>query len=76
MAKQFPMGQLYYHIAISCGKKRINVQYRKGILNQVRGKTNKDISADFELSVEILSERMKKFAHISPVKIKYDFIDR
>jgi hypothetical protein len=76
MAKQFPMGQLYYHIAISCGKRRINVQYRKGTLNQARGKTNKDISADFELAVEILSERMKKFAHISPVKIKYDFINR
>lgn len=76
MAKQFPMGQLYYHVAISCGKKRINVQYRKGVLNQARGKTNKDISTDFELAVEILSERMKKFAHISPVKIKYDFINR
>ena len=76
MAKQFPMGSLYYHISISCGKKRINVQYRKGVLNQARGKTNKDISAEFEPVVDILSERMKKFAHISPVKIKYDFINR
>jgi hypothetical protein len=76
MAKQFQMGSLYYHIAISCGKKRINVQYRKGVLNQARGKTNKDISAEFVPVVDILSERMKKFAHISPVKIKYDFINR
>jgi hypothetical protein len=76
MAKQFPIGNLYYHIAISCGKKRINVQYRKGALNQARGKTNKDISPEFEPVVEILTDRMKKFAHISPVKIKYDFINR
>lgn len=75
MAKQFPMGLLYYHISISCGKRRINVQYRKGVLNQARGKTNKDIAKDFEPVVSILSERMMKFAHISPKKIKYDFIN-
>lgn len=74
MAKQFPIGMIYFHIALSHNKKRINTQYRKGKLNQYRGKTNKDISSEFEEPLEILNQRMLKYQEISPKKEKYDFI--
>lgn len=76
MANQFNVGNLYVHASISCGKKRINVQYRKGNLNQNRGKANSAPPAEFEKAVEIFTERMSNYPHIFPVKEKYDIIKR
>lgn len=74
MAKQFAVGIIYIHVALSNNKKRINAQYRKGKVNQFRGKTNKDISAEFEAPLEVLNKRMMKYADINPKREKYDFI--
>lgn len=75
MARQFNVGNLYIHVAMSLGKKRINLQYRKGVLNQAKGKTNTNVPKDFEVAVERFSERMAKYVDIHPVKEKYDIIN-
>lgn len=74
MANQFNVGNLYVHASISLGKKRINVQYRKGVLNQNRGKANSTTPKEFNSAVEIFTERMSNYIDISPIKEKYDII--
>jgi hypothetical protein len=76
MAKQFNVGQLYIHIAMSFNKKRINLQYRKGLLNQHKGKANTNVSKEFNEAIDVLSSRMLKYAAIAPEKEKYDIITR
>lgn len=75
MANQFNLGFHYLYIAMSCGGKRVNVQYRKGRLVQARGKTNIDLPAEFERPVEILSNRVVKYADLSWKREKYDIIN-
>jgi hypothetical protein len=74
MAKQFQMGLLFTHISLSSGKHRINVQYRKGNLNQAYGKTNTEVPDMFKPALVKLNERMLEFKHIQPKREKYDFI--
>lgn len=74
MAKQFIVGSLYIHASISLGNKRINVQYRKGQLNQNRGKANSTPPKDFNDAVDIFSVKMEKYKDVTPVKQKYDVI--
>jgi hypothetical protein len=75
MAGQFNLGFHYLYIAMSCGSKRVNVQYRKGKLVQARGKTNIDLPSEFERPVEILSNRVVKYADLSWKREKYDIIN-
>lgn len=74
MARQFGVANLYIHISVSLNKKRINVQYRKGIMNQSRGKANTNPPKDFKEAVDILSQRMSNYKDVSPQKMSYDFI--
>jgi hypothetical protein len=76
MAKQFNVGLLYIHIAMSLNKKRINLQYRRGILNQHKGKANTNVPKEFTQAIDILTSRMSKYSTISPEKEKYDIITR
>ena len=74
MAKQFQMGLLLTHVSLSSGRHRINVQYRKGVLNQAYGKTNTEVPEMFKLPLVELTERMMEFKHIQPKREKNDFI--
>lgn len=74
MAKQFAVGSLYIHASISLGSKRINIQYRKGHLNQHRGKANSTPPKEFDDIVDIFSVKMEKYKDIDPIKEKYDII--
>ena len=75
MAKQFNVGILYLHVAMSLNKKRINIQYRKGLLNQHKAKANTGVPKEFDEAVEILNTKMLKYSTISPEKEKYDIIN-
>jgi hypothetical protein len=74
MGGQFNLGAYYLYVAISCGSKRVNVQYRKGTLAQARGKTNIDLPKQFDGPVKIFTERMVKYKDLTWKKEKYDFI--
>lgn len=74
MAKQFGVGALYVHISLSLGKKRSNLQYRRGSLNQSKGKANIKTPKEFNEAIEILNQKMEKYKEISPKKTSYDFI--
>lgn len=74
MAKQFNVGALYIHISLSTGKKRINLQYRRGVLNQYKAKANTNVPEEFNPAIDVLSLRMLKYTSISPEKEKYDII--
>lgn len=74
MAKQFPHGALYLYCALSQGKKRINLQFRKGILVQSFGKANTQVNDSFEKPIQILSKRFNNNPNIEWKKEKYDFL--
>lgn len=76
MARQFSVGALYVHAAIYSNKKRINVQYRKGILNQDKGKANINTPKEFKDVIDIFTNRMQKYADVYPEKEKYDIITK
>jgi hypothetical protein len=74
MANQFAVGNLYVHASISLGKKRINIQYRRGLLNQNRGKANSNSPKEFAEAVEIFTKKMAKYENVVPIREKYDII--
>lgn len=74
MAGQFSFGSYYMYIAIACGRKRVNVQFRKGKLVQARGKANIDLPEDFTEAVDILSKKLLKYQELSWKREKYDII--
>lgn len=76
MAKQFNVGALYIHVAMSLNKRRINLQYRRGLLNQHKAKANTNVPKEFDPAIEVLSTKMLKYSTISPEKEKYDIITR
>jgi hypothetical protein len=74
MGGQFSLGSFYMYIAIGCGKKRVNTQYRKGKLTQSRGKTNIELPKEFVEPVNILSDRVLRYANLTWKREKYDVI--
>lgn len=74
MAKQFPHGSIYIFISLHHGRKRINLQYRKGNLIQSYGKANTTVSSSYNEVIDILTQRMKKYHNIEWKKEKYDFL--
>jgi hypothetical protein len=74
MAKQFPHGSIYIFISLHHGRKRINLQYRKGNLIQSYGKANTKVSDSYNEVIDILTQRMKKYHNIEWKKEKYDFL--
>lgn len=75
MGKQFGVGGLYIHMSLSIGKKRINLQYRRGSLNQSKGKANTNTPKEFKEAIEILNQRMINYKEISPKRTSYAFIN-
>jgi hypothetical protein len=74
MAKQFPHGSIYIFISLHHGRKRINLQYRKGNLIQSYGKANTTVPDSYNEVIDILTQRMKKHHNIEWKKEKYDFL--
>ena len=75
MSKQFPHGILYLYVALQTGKKRINLQYRKGRLVQMYGKANTVVPENiFKNACDILTNRFEKIPDITWKKEKYDII--
>lgn len=75
MARQFNVANLYIHIALTLGNKRVNLQYRRGMLNQSKGKANTTTPKEFGDAVEILSVKMSKYNEVTPKKMMYDIIN-
>lgn len=75
MSKQFPNGVIYLYVALQTGRKRINLQYKRGLLIQSYGKANTVVPEDiFGEATKILTERFKSDSNIIWKKEKYDFI--
>lgn len=75
MGKQFGVGGLYIHMSMTVGKKRINLQYRRGSLNQSKGKANTNTPKEFKEAIEILNQRMVNYREVSPKRTSYAFIN-
>ncbi len=75
MSKQFFHGALYIYVALSYGRKRINLQYRRGSFVQAYGKANTPVNKEiFENAMEILCERLKEYPYLVWKKEKYEII--
>jgi hypothetical protein len=74
MAKQFTHGALYVYITLSSGRKRIDLQYRKGKLVQAYGKANTPVKVEYQNVINELSNRMVNYVEIELKKDKYDFL--
>lgn len=76
LSRQFSYGSFYIYISLKNvnKRKRINVQYRKGSINQQYGKANSDVPELFKTPVEILTKRIRKYPNIEWDRLKYDFI--
>jgi hypothetical protein len=64
MSKQFSYGSLYVYISLLNKKKRINVQYRLGVLSQHYGKTNTETPKEFLPVIDTLSKRMVTYRNM------------
>lgn len=76
MSAQFVHGLLYLYVTLQCGRKKINLQYRRGVLSQMYGKANTKVEESFLPAVSILSTRFEKEPNIHPKKIKYDILKK
>jgi hypothetical protein len=75
MSKQFPHGVIYLYVALQTGRKRINLQYKRGTLIQSFGKANTSVQEElFGKATQILTDRFKSDPNIVWKKEKYDFI--
>jgi hypothetical protein len=74
MGKQFINGLVHIYITLSHKKKRINLQYRKGVLLQNYGKANTPVEIIFNEPIQVLNKRMLGYSDTQWVREKYDFI--
>jgi hypothetical protein len=74
MSKQFSHGAIYIYVSLQHKRKRINLQYRKGKLNQSYGKANTPVATIFETAMEILTKRFESHPSIEWKKEKYEFL--
>jgi hypothetical protein len=74
MAKQFTHGVLYIYVTLYSGKKRINLQYRKGKLVQAYGKANTPVKDEYQNAISELSRRLSSYDLMEWKKDKYDFL--
>lgn len=76
MAKQFSHGAIYLFVSLKNKTKKVNIQYKKGMLIQSYGKANTQVPENFNNPIYILTERFKKMSDITWKKEKYDFIEK
>ena len=74
MRNQFKTGSLYVYLIMTHKNKRINLQYRKGYLNQHYGKANSTVDKVFLGAISELSKKMSRHCEVSWKKEKFDFI--
>jgi hypothetical protein len=74
MSKQFSHGAIYIYVSLQHKRKRINLQYRKGKLNQSYGKANTPVTPIFNKAIEVLTKRFETYSNIEWRKEKYDFL--
>jgi hypothetical protein len=74
MGKQFSHGAIYIYVSLQHKRKRINLQYRKGKLNQSYGKANTPITPIFGKAIDVLTKRFEVQPNIEWRKEKYDFL--
>jgi hypothetical protein len=74
MYKQFNVANLYVHLTVIFNKKRVNLQYRYGLLVQSKGKANIPVPKEFKDVIEIINKKMLKYQDVTPKKIEYDFM--
>jgi len=76
MSKQFSHGTVYLFVSLKNKNKKVNIQYKKGILIQSYGKANTPVPENFNNPIYILTERFKKMSDITWKKEKYDFVEK
>ncbi len=74
MSKQFPHGAIYIFVSLQHKRKRVNLQYRKGLLIQSYGKANTPVPKIFEDAINNLTNKFKKYSNLEWKKEKYDFL--
>ncbi len=74
MGKQFSHGAIYIYVSLQHKRKRINLQYRKGKLNQSYGKANTPVTPIFGKAIDVLTKRFEVRPNIEWRKEKYDFL--
>ncbi len=74
MGNQFIHGIFSIFVSLQKGRKKINMQFRKGNLIQSYGKANTPIPKDFEEPMKIVIDRFKEYGQLTWVKTKYDII--
>jgi hypothetical protein len=70
MARQFMHGIIYMYISLSCGSKKVDLQYQKGKLVQSYGKANSPVPDIFNEALTILNDRMEKYTTLTWEKEK------
>ena len=74
MSKQFMHGLFSIFISLQKGKKRINLQFRKGNIIQSYGKANSPVPEEYNDVMNLLTSKLLKYQNITWQKIKYDII--
>jgi hypothetical protein len=74
MANQFIHGLFSVYVSLQMGRKKINLQFRKGNIIQSFGKANTPVPDEFQNAIEMLNEKFKKYIHLTWTKTKYDII--
>ena len=71
MAKQFTHGAIYIYISLAVGKKKIDLQYQRGKLQQSYGKANSPVPMEiFGEGITELNQRMLKYSTLTWTKEK------
>jgi hypothetical protein len=74
MSNQFVHGAIYLYVSLEHKRKRINLQYRKGLLIQSYGKANTAVDDIFQEPIKVLTERFLKNPEIMWKREKYDIL--
>ena len=77
MAKQFVNGAIHIYMALQTGRKRINLQFKKGNLIQSYAKANTPVPHSlFNGPIEELNTKMRNYPNLEWKREKYDIITK
>jgi len=72
MGKQFSHGAIFLFVALSKGTKRIDIEYRRGVINISYAKANSPVPGQlFNDAINILNKRLLKYKDMTWTKEKY-----
>jgi len=75
LGKEFKNGIIYQYLSIDYNKKRVNLQYKKGELNQSYGKANSPVPEEFNQVISLITDKMRTYDNLIWTKEKYDIIN-